>query len=416
MRRALRLVIGAVACSLLAACQTDMSAFERPIAAQEGAKKNADKAADAPYPYTLADLVPHYRPSLQGDEAGLWMTVEKLEAQVKTAGNRVRDEELNAYVKDVVCRVAGKYCADIRVYVMEVPAFNATMYPNGMMQVWTGLLLRVQNEAQLAAVIGHEIAHYLRRHSLQRMRDIIEKSNAMIFFSMALAGAGIPAVGDIANLAVLGSISAFSRDHEREADGYGLLLMGRAGYNPQEAWRVWKRVIKEHDADKDKENPDLFTATHPASEERLKALHDLAVRVPVAGVGETGRDRFQKIVLPRRERFIKDELHLRHFDTLKALLDTLVEDGHDIAELHFYRGELFRLRHKKGDIDKAAKAYAKALKTGSPPAEIYRSIGLVRRAQGKRPEAAEAFRTYLERVPDAHDAGIVRQMLEETES
>ena len=84
----------------------------------------------------------------------------------------LRDPKLRSYVQDIACRLGAGHCPDIRVHLVRTPYFNASMAPNGMMQVWSGLLLRVDNEAQLAAVLGHEIGHYLARHSVERLRDV----------------------------------------------------------------------------------------------------------------------------------------------------------------------------------------------------------------------------------------------------
>ena len=154
----------------------------------------------------VPDLSPGQRPALATDEAGWWLVRDRAESKLRTAGNLVRDEALNRYVKGIVCRLAGPYCPDIRVYLLRVPYFNASMAPNGVMQVWTGLLLRTRNEAQLAAVLGHELAHYLRRHTLHRRRDAKSTTAALIFFQIGAAIGGIPAAGQIARLIALGSI------------------------------------------------------------------------------------------------------------------------------------------------------------------------------------------------------------------
>ena len=70
------------------------------------------------------------------------------------------------------------------------------MAPNGMMVVWTGLLLRAQNEAQLAAVIGHEAGHYIKRHSLKTWLDAKARTDLMAFLSIGLAVGGVPGGGD----------------------------------------------------------------------------------------------------------------------------------------------------------------------------------------------------------------------------
>ena len=86
------------------------------------------------------------------------------------------------------------------------------MAPNGMLQIWSGLLLRVENEAQLAAVLGHEIGHYLQRHTLDHLRD----AKSRCAFATFMAAFGV--VGLVGQMATLASAFTFTRDQEREAD------------------------------------------------------------------------------------------------------------------------------------------------------------------------------------------------------
>ena len=91
-------------------------------------------------------------------------------------------------------RVAPDYCSDVRIYVLPSPLLNAWMMPNGTMALYTGLLLRLENEAQLAAIIGHEVAHYTRRHSLQRYRAWRANAGTLqTVASIVSAGAGVAA-------------------------------------------------------------------------------------------------------------------------------------------------------------------------------------------------------------------------------
>ena len=76
--------------------------------------------------------------------------------------------------------------------------FNASMAPNGYMEVWSGLLLRAEDEAQLAFVLGHEIGHYRERHTLATLRAIRGRAGAAMVFSIIAAGAGVGIIGDIA--------------------------------------------------------------------------------------------------------------------------------------------------------------------------------------------------------------------------
>jgi len=193
------------------------------------------------------------------------------------------------------------------------------------------------------------------------MRDVIGKSSALVFVHLASALAGIPAAGDIMQLVAIGSIQAFSRDHEREADGYGIALMSRAGYDPREAAKVWAWLIEEKEADEDDPNVPIFLATHPAAEERYEALKELGEKVVAkGGLFKLGEERFLEQILPHRAGYLRDELHLRDYDRTEKLLDMLIDKGANLGELHFFKGELHRLRGKEGDIERALTEYEKA--------------------------------------------------------
>src|SRR5262249_45773957 len=146
------------------------------------------------------DLAPGQRPSPGSDEVGLWMQVERAEEALHTSGRVVTDPALTSYVRGVVCRVAGPLCQDIRVYVLQSPGFNASMAPNGATQVWTGLLLRAENEAQLAYVVAHELGHYIRRHSIQQWRTLRNTTALTVVLS--------PIVGSLGDLATIGTVRA----------------------------------------------------------------------------------------------------------------------------------------------------------------------------------------------------------------
>src|SRR5687768_11724312 len=165
------------------------------------------------------------RPEAASEEGGLWSLMDREETKLRRSPFALPDAKLKAYVQDVACRLAGAHCADVRVHLVRTPLFNASMAPNRMMQVWTGLMLRVDNEAQLAAVLGHEIGHYLARHSLERLRSARTHSSTATALSM------FGVVGALAQLGVAASFSGYSRDHEREADRIGVALMRNAGYD-----------------------------------------------------------------------------------------------------------------------------------------------------------------------------------------
>lgn len=363
----------------------------------------------------LADIQPGKRPDLATDEAGLWMVVDKVEKKLKTSGRRVTDPQINQYVRDIVCKLAGSYCSDIQIYIMQVPQFNASMYPNGAMQVWTGLILRAQNEAQLAYVLGHEIGHYLRRHTIQAWRDAQLKANLSVLFQIATAAAGVGYVGPLGNLAALSSIQAFSRDNEREADEVGFELITQAGYDPREAPRIWESLMKEHAAS-ERESPSIFFATHPPTEERIATLKAKAQEATSQGVHFfVGRVELETVALPLRAALLRDELRRGEFKESQVLLDTLIENGMGLGQLHFFQGELYRLRAEQADQEKALAAYQKVLVFPDAPPETHRALGLLFLKAGKPTKARAALEQYLALQPDALDHAMIREYISQME-
>ena len=350
-------------------------------------------------PGALPDLRPGERPAADTDEAGLWMVVDRYEKELKTSGKLVRDPELNAYVKSVVCRLAPGECGGIRIYLIETPSFNASMAPNGTMQVWTGLLLRTVNEDQLAYVLGHEIGHYERRHTLQHWRDLRAKTNAAVMLSV------LGPIGLVGQLALLGSVLAYSRDNEREADDIGFELMVKAGYDPREAAKIWEALEEEREAT-DKSRPSVFFATHPPTDERIETLRALGAKAASPAAAVDG-SRFRDVTLPHRAAWLRDEMRQREFKGSQVVLDHLRAGGLRTGEVDYFQGELYRLRADKGDDAKALAVFQQALSTGQAPAETYRALGLLWMKAGDRDRARGAFERYLAARPGADDREII---------
>jgi len=131
------------------------------------------------------------------EERGLWMDVEEVERKLKTSPQIIKDPELNAYVRGVLCRTVGeKPCSAVRPYIVRTPEFNASMAPNGLLQVNTGMLLRLTSEAQLATILGHEFAHYEHRHATLMSREVKKKGSTAVW--LAMTGIGLLAADGLA--------------------------------------------------------------------------------------------------------------------------------------------------------------------------------------------------------------------------
>lgn len=345
------------------------------------------------------------KPDLATDEGGLWAMMDREEARLRRSPFRIRDDALTAYLTDLTCRMAGAHCPDLRVYAVRAPYFNASMAPNGMMQVWSGLMLRVDNEAQLASVIGHEIGHYLQRHSLERLRDV--RSRAA--FGQFLGMFGL--VGAIGALATMAGALAFSRDHEREADRIGVQLVRGIGLDPREAALVWGNLLDELRATpgNDPSKDSILFATHPPSDERRATLDALTI----GAQGDKGEASWRARLAPHRRGLLEDEIKRnKPFETV-ALMTRLLgaEPGH--PDLLHCRGEAYRLRATPGDTELAlADLHAASSHPHAPPSS-HRAVADLHRTAGRTEPARDAYRRYLDQAPDAPDAAMVRQTLEE---
>jgi Zn-dependent protease with chaperone function len=358
-----------------------------------------------------ADLQPGAVPAPDSVEAGLWMVMERAETRLKTSGRVVPDPALQGYVHDIVCRLAADHCNDLRTYVLRQPGFNASMAPNGFMSVWTGLLLRCEDEDQLASVIGHEVAHYVRRHSLQRWEAMRDSLAAAQVFGVVTAGLGVP-LGGFAVLGAYGHVQSYSRDQEREADSLGFTFMTTAAYDPHQAPKIWENLIAEMEAAED-EAPDPFFASHPPSEERMATLREMATASDGPVIKSNGR--FHELVIPHRAAWLEDEVDLGRYAEIQVLLDRLKRSGQTPGVVWYYQGEILRRDVEVEDKGEAIAAYRKALDFDDVPAAAYRGLGLLLAKQGDSEGARSAYQSYLAKSPDADDHAIIRYYLKELE-
>jgi predicted Zn-dependent protease len=346
-------------------------------------------------------------PDPASDEGGLWAAMAREEQRIRRSPFLIRDDKLRSYLQDIVCRLAGAHCPDARVYPIRNAQFNANMAPNGMMQIWSGLLLRMDNEAQLAAVVGHEIGHFLERHSLDQLRDAKSKSAA----SIVLAPFGL--VGLVGQLALIASLYAYSRDQEREADSISLHLMSAAGYDTAQASLVWANLLAEISArpNADARQSSVLFATHPPSAERRDLLAKLG-----KGGGESGATQFREQMSKWQFELLDDELKRGQFEETIALLDRKINAEPERPDLRFFRADARRLRAQGNDLDQAVTELTETSRMPAAPPQTYRSLGIVLRARQDRDGAAAAFKRYLELAPNAPDAGIINSYLSELQS
>jgi predicted Zn-dependent protease len=348
---------------------------------------------------------PGYRPALDTTEGGLWAIMDQMEADVKVSPALVKDEALNAYVKRIVCDLSGPQCESLRLYIVEDPNNNAMTAPNGMVIVWTGLLLRVQSEAELAFVLGHEITHYLKRHSVTNFEKATNSAGTVRLLSVATLGlAALPAL-----LIASGRFASYSRDQEREADAGGFDLVVGKGLDPRQGALFMANIAAERDASTNRRKDFPYLQSHPQPEERAATINKRAGEPgPQVSATMSGSEPYRAAVAPHRAAWLEEEFNRGDFGQSIAMINQLLKAEPGSAELRYYLGEAYRRRNAKGDLESATAAYRQAIAQAGAPNAAYRGLGLVSLKSGQNDAARAAFEQYLSREPQAQDREMVQ--------
>ncbi len=182
-----------------------------------------------------------------------------------------QDAADNRFVSCVASAITREVGGEWEVVVFEDESLNAFALPGGKIGVHTGLLKLVDNQDQLAVVIGHEVGHVMARHSNERLSQQAG-TNMGISLIQAIAvpqsALGQTAVGLLGIGAQYGVIMPFSRLHESEADTIGLELMAKAGFNPAESIKLWQKMAQASQG----AEPVEFMSTHPSHASRIQNL------------------------------------------------------------------------------------------------------------------------------------------------
>lgn len=362
----------------------------------------------------LPPFTPAYEPT-NVDERGLWMQADEVERWLRDSPLRIRDGNLEKYLLGVLCREVGRdRCAGVRIYAIENAAFNASMMANGAMQVQSGLLLRARNEGELAAVLGHEFAHFELRHILTGFKNERGAKDAIAWVSV-LGGISNTPTGE-AQLSLMGSIYSFNRDQETEADLLGLKYTAQSGYPAHSAAQVWHSLMAEEEATargrKRKANQQFragFFDTHPTSLSRAVYLTEAANKLPAGG--DPRAQDLQAALAPYLARFLTAQNKLNDFGGTDYILSNLAGRTGWTPQLLFARGELYRARANPRDLQLASQFYREAKAAGYTAPDLDRNLGLALIRNGQVDEGRAALSAYLAAAPNASDAAIIKTLV-----
>ncbi len=208
-----------------------------------------------------------YMPDNQVDQMGL-QAFSSMKSKNPVSGNQRYSQFAQCVAYSITQQTGGQW----EVVVFEDESLNAFALPGNKIGVHTGLINLVDNQDQLAAVIGHEIGHVLSRHSNERLSQETAVSTGLSMVQAVTqpqTALGQTALGLLGVGAQYGVILPYSRIHETEADTIGLDLMARAGFDPRQSINLWLKMDKASQGGQ----PIEFMSTHPSHSSRIDNLN-----------------------------------------------------------------------------------------------------------------------------------------------
>jgi predicted Zn-dependent protease len=350
----------------------------------------------------------------RADEQLLWQKAEHEQRAFESSGLIYQDQVLEDYLNQLAFRLQPRPSdLEIRVKVIRNTRLNAIAYPNGVIYIHSGLLARMDNEAQLAAVLAHEIIHCTQRHALRAFREA--KDQPALFRTVEHTLSRTRGLQDIAGLmGISGAIVAFSghiRELEAEADRMGIELIVRAGYDPKEALSIFDQMIYEVEEEKIEEP---LSGSHPTVRQRIFNLQNLIdTQYPEKGSEILNTE----IFLAKLARLFLDnvELDIQHgrFKAARSGVEKHLRIKPDDARAYFLLGEIYRQRQQEGDTLKALDYYDQAVILDPNFAVAHKAIGLIHYKAGRRTLARKFFESCIQLAPDSPDKAYIQGYLKQ---
>jgi tetratricopeptide (TPR) repeat protein len=356
------------------------------------------------------------------DERYIWSESLKLEGEISRSGLLYLDPVLQNYLEEIVDQLVGEKFREVgiepKVYVLSNVDMNAFALANGVVYVHTAMLARMENEAQLATLLGHEFAHAIRRHALRQHRDL--KNKTAFLSTMGALTAGVPLAPILLELATVSSVFGYSRSLEREADDAGFGRLVAAGYDVREAPGLFEAMIAyQQELDEqgiERPAAPYFFSTHPRMRERIEDMSELVedyrARNPDAPSGIVDAAVYRERTLGVTVHPASLELAAGRHRPARITVERVTEDFPDEATAWLVKG---RAHAGEGESRGEARAcYQRALELDASSAEAHHHLGLSFYREwlsdGVSPTAEKALRhldRYLELHPSASDRGYV---------
>lgn len=358
--------------------------------------------------------------NLAEDEKQLWEDANTIERMMGERLSSSNFNDLEIYLNEVANRIFDSQNKSKqlhpRVHVIPDTAVNAFVLPNGATYITTGILSIIENEAQLAFVMSHELSHYELRHSLRQMRtqqNNAKRGSVLGVFLAALAG-GVSGTYDpsitssVSSLWSLSADSHYSRDLEREADRNGLINLIDKNYDLSEGIQLLTNMSKAMKLD-GYQGASNFSS-HPDIQERIKNYEVQISELPADSKRSSnlGVENYYTHIFPAIK--TNSELNIKSGRTelAREALRSYAKHAEESTEYWYLLGEVYRLNDED---DAALSAYQKAASNQPGILAAFREIGHLYRKRNQNELAVQYYQKYLDLEPDAVEAPIISMLI-----
>jgi len=393
--------------------------------------------------------------------------VKQLDKKFDDQGLVYKDAEMNAYLDRIGhTLIKGEEKlenVDWQFHILRDPSVNAFALPNGSVYVFTGLLARMENESQLAAILAHEIVHVRNRHTYRSYRSYRKKTLTVNLLTAAAGLAGAEGLGIAAQFILTISVIGYSRDLEKEADLDGAELICESPYDPEAMVGALECLQQPYDVDLDGEP---FYSDHPKTKDRVNYVREfLAKSAAKSAAGReeqksgTNKEKYQLDIAGLTRHNIQLDIDDGRYRTAVTLGKRLIEiqpsAANHTALADAYaalgprafeptaeersdkgKGEARKRRNKltlveeernlastpsggelqKANYEESEKLYRRALESDPGFAMAWRGLGALFEKRDQSQNAIDAYRKYIELRPSAMDRLLIMRRIKNLET
>ena len=340
------------------------------------------------------------------EEQMLWRRAQEEQAIINDSGVLYQDAAIETYLNKIAAKIqqnSGSQDISFQIKVVKDPNLNAFAFPNGIIYIHSGILARMDNEAQLAALLAHEMVHCTHRHSLRAQRAFEGRSPIRT----------LPVKEHTKAYGIIGKTALtrrYTRELETEADRIGLDLVIKSNYDPKEVLTLFELMAQEIEFGRIKEP--YFFGSHPNVQQRIQNVnHWLADKYGREVTGVKNREIFQSRISRLTLDNARLDLRRGRFLIAQRTVEKFLARIPDDAGAYFLLGEILRQRGRQDDAAAVIRYYEKSISLNPSLPEPHKAMGLIHYKDGEKSLAKKYFESCLLLAPDTIDKAYIQGYL-----